>query len=272
MWQCPLCQHALDTSSTTWRCDNNHTFDQAKSGYINLLPVQNKRSREPGDDKVMLTARRDFHQTLGYKPLMQKIVQIIGAHFSEKNSLTVYEAGCGEGAYLRFIQKNLIHEGAVFTAGNDIAKAAVDMAAKLDKRGQFVVASSFSLPVMEQTVDVLLLVFAPGDHNEFARVLADKGVLITVDPGPEHLIEMKKVIYETPEKHSPPSASSGLLNIVEELPLTFSVSLEDDKRRNGLIGMTPLCWKLSEQTLATLHHAVKTVTADFVIRVWCKHS
>ena len=82
MWQCPLCQRALDTQSKTWRCAGNHSFDCAKSGYVNLLPVQNKRSLHPGDDKPMLLARRDFHQAQGYGPLMAHLSDLLAAQLT----------------------------------------------------------------------------------------------------------------------------------------------------------------------------------------------
>ena len=74
MWRCPLCQQPLQQSMRTWRCDNRHAFDEAKSGYLNLLPVQNKKSKQPGDDKTMVNARRQFHDAKGYEPLMAALV------------------------------------------------------------------------------------------------------------------------------------------------------------------------------------------------------
>jgi 23S rRNA (guanine745-N1)-methyltransferase len=46
---CPLCHSPLAFTARSWCCENRHQFDQAKEGYVNLLPVQHKRSREPGD-------------------------------------------------------------------------------------------------------------------------------------------------------------------------------------------------------------------------------
>ncbi len=56
---CPLCQlplikEQINNKQGRWYCDNNHSFDIAKQGYTNLLPVQNKKSRSPGDDAEMV--------------------------------------------------------------------------------------------------------------------------------------------------------------------------------------------------------------------------
>ena len=59
-YQCPLCNLALLKADSTLRCANNHSFDFAKEGYVNLLPVQQKNSKQPGDSLEMVQARRAF--------------------------------------------------------------------------------------------------------------------------------------------------------------------------------------------------------------------
>ena len=59
-YQCPLCHQALLPSPQQWRCSNNHQFDCAKEGYVNLMPVQHKGSKQPGDSPEMMQARRAF--------------------------------------------------------------------------------------------------------------------------------------------------------------------------------------------------------------------
>ncbi len=53
-YRCPLCHQTLSLQSNSYRCVNSHSFDQAKQGYVNLLPVQFKHSKEPGDNKAMV--------------------------------------------------------------------------------------------------------------------------------------------------------------------------------------------------------------------------
>ncbi|MBD3584553.1 methyltransferase domain-containing protein [Salinimonas sp. HHU 13199] len=273
MWQCPLCQQPLQLTEKFWHCENNHTFDKAKSGYMNLLPVQSKNSKQPGDDKLMLAARREFHSTGGYAPLMAELAEQIRKETSHKAAISLFEAGCGEGAYIRYLRRALSTEfSSLTTAANDIAKVGVERAAKADKESQYIVASSYHLPVLSESVDIVLEVFAPGSHTEYARILAPDGKLITVDPGPEHLFELKQHIYENPQKHDSSVNESVAFTMTSQAQVCFSVDLQEDRRRSGLLGMTPLYWKLQPEKRERLSATLKQVTADFVIRTWCKTS
>ncbi|AXR06520.1 putative RNA methyltransferase [Salinimonas sediminis] len=270
MWQCPLCQHPLTTSGTTWQCDNRHSFDQAKSGYVNLLPVQNKKSRHPGDDKAMLQARRAFHLAQGYMPLMQHLGACVVKHLpAGLTPVQLYDAGCGEGSYVAFIATYLQQAGVPVTAaGSDIAKAGVEMAARRYPQADFVVASSFALPVADASLDVVLQVFAPGSEQEYRRILSSEGILVTVDPGPAHLSELKAKVYDNPQQHSAPSMLPAPWQLVEESALGFTVDLSDVSICSALLGMTPYVWKLSEHKRAEMGRMLTSVTADFVVRVW----
>ena len=58
VWKCPSCAQALEASDDGLLCAANHSFDRAKEGYVNLLPVQKKRSKRPGDSLEMVLGRR----------------------------------------------------------------------------------------------------------------------------------------------------------------------------------------------------------------------
>ena len=53
-YSCPLCHAPLSRSDNHYSCPQRHQFDLAKEGYVNLLPVQFKRSRDPGDSAEMM--------------------------------------------------------------------------------------------------------------------------------------------------------------------------------------------------------------------------
>ncbi|MCV5989822.1 23S rRNA (guanine(745)-N(1))-methyltransferase, partial [Escherichia coli] len=46
-YQCPLCHQPLSLTEKTFKCENNHQFDLAKEGYVNLMPAHHKRSKDP---------------------------------------------------------------------------------------------------------------------------------------------------------------------------------------------------------------------------------
>lgn len=53
-FSCPLCHQPLSREKNSYICPLRHQFDMAKEGYVNLLPVQHKRSRDPGDSAEMM--------------------------------------------------------------------------------------------------------------------------------------------------------------------------------------------------------------------------
>ena len=269
MWRCPLCQQPLQQSMRTWRCENRHAFDEAKSGYLNLLPVQNKKSKQPGDDKTMVNARRQFHDAKGYEPLMAALVEVIQKHYAGPSDVRLFDAGCGEGSYLGYIAQALQDaERKVNASGCDIAKHAVDLAAKRYKNCHFAVASSAHLPLEDNSQDVVLQVFAPGSNAEYQRVIAPGGLLIAVDPAENHLWSIKQAIYDNPRQHKVAFASRAGFSQLIEQRLSFTVDLSDPQTRQGLLEMTPYYWRLPQAEAQARFADIKQVEADFVIHVW----
>src|SRR5690606_4067516 len=93
MYLCPLCQQPLHLSAKQYQCANRHSFDIAREGYVNLLPVQHKNSKDPGDNKDMMQARRDFLHAGWYAPLAQAVSDTVTKLAPD----TLLDLGCGEG-------------------------------------------------------------------------------------------------------------------------------------------------------------------------------
>ncbi len=297
MWQCPLCKlplkthqdDALNSPLKTWSCANSHTFDKAKQGYVNLLPVQNKRSKMPGDDIEMVAARTTFFAQKPYQTLVLQLSKIIGALVlrnqsdfevlrnqveSTCSSIKIYDSGCGEGYYVDELSRLLLdadssRKSTAFSfAGHDISKAAVLAAAKRNKDKQLVVASTINIPVLANSQDVILQVFAPACASEYARILRSNGVVITVNPGAKHLFELKEKVYENPQFHQDGDASLLGFEIAEQHKLSFSVALTSPEVRLSLLQMTPFYWKTNEQQRTLIQQELLQVSADFNITVW----
>ena len=270
MWQCPLCQSPL-VCGDTWRCNNNHSFDVSRRGYVNLLPVHKKSTKDPGDNKAMLDARQTFHQYRVYQPLMDKMADVITKSdvMSASGAVVVYDAGCGEGTYLHVIRSALEAAGkSVVASGSDISKSAVDLAARQHRDAQFVVASSFDLPVQDSQIDLMLQVFAPGSDDEFARVLKPQGLLLHVTPGPAHLMALKKAAYKTPREHELPADERPGFTLLSRQRIHWQATLENDSQRKALLQMTPFAWRLDESTQASLCRSLTEVEADFYVSLW----
>ena len=286
MWHCPLCKSPISLGTKQIICPNRHSFDKAKSGYVNLLPVQFKKSKVPGDDKDMVRARREFHQLNAYLPLKERIISLLGDTLGKKDThsvsldgerksgfINIYDAGCGEGSYLDAVIDGLLAKGfSVNGAGSDIAKIAVELAAKAFKSTQFVVASSFDLPLVDASQDVIIQVFAPGSNEEYLRVLRAQGLLLTVDPAPKHLFELKTRVYDDPKQHKLEEAPrAGFTRLHNEI-FTFSIEFKSVEQALALIKMTPFYWKLPEGKINEIVKTLTSVSADFHIQLWQKHN
>ncbi|MBD1388576.1 methyltransferase domain-containing protein [Neiella sp. HB171785] len=200
---CPLDGRPLSSAQGRLHCDNGHSYDLAKQGYCHLLPVQQKRSADPGDSKAMVQARRELLDSGAYRPLVAELLQMVTNQST--GALRIADAGCGEGYYLNQI-KLLIdsQQGAADTAqliGYDISKWAVQAATKRSKAIRWLVASSKNIPIANDYLDVMFCMFGFPVWSEFARVLAPGGKVILVDAGPQHLIELRTILYDEIKPH-----------------------------------------------------------------------
>ena len=97
VWRCPICAASMQHEEHSLHCLNGHCFDLAKSGYVNLLPVQQKHTKQPGDNLQMVRARRDFLQAGYYQPFQQALCAMVVQAMPQQGILL--DAGCGDGYY-----------------------------------------------------------------------------------------------------------------------------------------------------------------------------
>ncbi|MGL5243402.1 MAG: 23S rRNA (guanine(745)-N(1))-methyltransferase, partial [Kluyvera ascorbata] len=195
-YSCPLCHAPLTRSGNSYLCPQHHQFDRAKEGYVNLLPVQHKRSRDPGDSAEMMQARRAFLDAGHYQPLRDAVCDKLRMIAPRQ----VLDIGCGEGYYTHAFAAE-----AQETWGLDVSKTAVRYGAKRYPQVNFCVASSQRLPFADGCMDAVIRIYAPCNPLELKRVVKPGGWVITVTPGPRHLVELKGLIYSEVQLHAPHS-------------------------------------------------------------------
>jgi len=261
---CPICNQALTQHERLFKCEKNHTFDLAKEGYVNLLPVQFKRSKEPGDNKAMVNARRSFLSKGYYSPLANKIVELMNAFHPNAN--TILDAGCGEGYYTH---QHKTAQNSVY--GIDIAKEAIKKAAKIYDECYFSVGTLSKLPFESCSIDWLYSIYAPILEQEFNRVLDTGGFLLTVTPAANHLFELKTLIYDNAVQHDESRTPITQLALVHEERLAYNMSLVTGQDTLELLSMTPFAFKASEQVKKTLAESKNfQCQADFLMRLYQK--
>ncbi len=269
LWVCPHpnCQEVLSSDSEgshVLSCSNNHQYDRARQGYVNLLLANQKKSQDPGDTSEMVAARREFLSAGHYRFLFEAIETSICKHNSSA-CFRLLDLGCGDGSYLHWLS-GVFPEAKLW--GSDISKNAIRRAATYVKNAEFSVASNFHLPFVSSSLDFILSVFSPVDSKEISRVLRPKGVFIRVLPGEAHFKELKEVIYDVATPHEAPEPLNHG-ELIETLNVKNKVTLTNASLAQ-LIGMTPLNWRGdSEGKKALLNREEFSLQFDFVLQVYC---
>lgn len=242
---CPVCNCELTLIGNTFKCVNNHCYDKAKSGYVNLFMSQTKKEEIHGDDRVMLLARRNFLEEGYYQPLLDRILAIIIKYI--KNNDVLLDAGCGEGWYTNNIYRELKRQNySVSVIGIDISKSAVDLLAKRNKEIESAVASTYNMPIKGESCDIIISVFAPFRAEEINRILKRNALFIRVYPLENHLLTFKRLIYENVILNKLPDSNIEGLKLIESHAVKGIIHLETNSDILNLFMMTPYYYKTSK--------------------------
>ncbi|GGG53281.1 hypothetical protein GCM10011403_08080 [Pseudohongiella nitratireducens] len=271
---CPLDGEPLQRAGNIWTCAKGHSFDVARQGYVNLLPVQNKRSRDPGDCKPMVVARQAFLTEGYYQPVADAVAEAVLSDTEPSAELNCLDAGCGEGYYLRQLAAHAQSVQALNLIGLDISKWAVQSAARQDKQMSWVVGNNANLPVLPATIDRMLCLFGFPVYAEFLRVLKPGGRLLMADAGADHLRELREIIYPVLKPSRPPKKEipEGFLQVATR-QVRFSVLIPDAQQISNLLMMTPHLYRASADGLGKVEELTELrVTVDVRLTVLEKAS
>jgi 23S rRNA (guanine745-N1)-methyltransferase len=274
LWKCPSCSNVLLLKNKVWACKNGHSYDVAKEGYVNLLLAQHKNSKQPGDNKQMVNGRRVFLEQGHYQPLADSISKIFKQHLTtltDQTEVKFFDAGCGEGYYMDQVSQSCNQSDIqIEFSGLDISKFAVQKAAKKYSKNHFAVASTFQLPLENNSQDAVLQIFAPSSESEIHRVLKSNGIWITVNPAANHLFEFKQALYDTPTEHKAGQNIPDGFKLVQQLNVSFVIQLTEAQQRESLLMMTPYYWSATAEKKQKLVHDLQQFTTDFDIKVFAK--
>lgn len=248
-YRCPVCGKTLRRIDKSLVCDKKHSFDVAKSGYVNLC--RNFKAAQ-GDNKEMVASRTAFLEKDYYRVLADEMVSLI----RRINPNVLFECACGQGYYTR--QMKMAMDGEVHAF--DMSREAILHASKKDKESSYVIASIFDLPVFDASADVITVIFAPIAAEEFHRVLKKDGFLITVGPGADHLYEMKAAVYEHPYKNEDAPAGIQGFELIEQCFVKDEITVVSSEDIQALFMMTPYTYKTSEKDMAKLKSLQRLTT------------
>ena len=259
---CPICQEALDLVQQSLACPNRHSFDLAKFGYVNLAP-QVKASKDY--DKENFQNRQLVLENGFYNHILNALSECLSPLAHPANILDI---GCGEGYYSRSLQER--HPDHSFYAF-DLSKESIQLAAKSDQewKVKWFVGDLAHLPLLDQSMDLLLDIFSPANYQEFKRVLAPDGRLIKVIPTATHLQEIRQKVkdhldqvYYSNEQiiqhFSDHFTIENTIHCQERFELTPAL-------REALLSMTPLLFHVDPAQIDWTDLTQVTISATILI-------
>ena len=259
---CPICRSQLNLQGKQYLCTQNHSFDVARQGYVNLLTVQQKHSLNPGDTREQVLSRREFLEAGHYAPICQTLI-----HTAKELGISgqILDVGCGEGYYSSRLADALGSE----LTGLDISKEAVRCAAAKYKGKQWLCATAAHIPVEDNSVSLLTSLFALTLPEEFHRILKSGGYYFQVLAAEDHLLGLKSIIYDRlvfKEKDTVPELPG--FELVKTVPIRFSFTVEGKQVQN-LFSMTPHVFRIGKaggERLRNTDHLADT--ASCVLNVY----
>jgi 23S rRNA (guanine745-N1)-methyltransferase len=219
MLLCPVrgCHLPLARDERRYVCPSSHSFDIARSGYINLLQPQDRRSKQPGDTVAAVAARRRLHDLGVTEPLGRAISQIVGPSTED----TVLDAGCGDGFYLG----SLARQTGLTACGIDISIPAVEAAARRYQECQWVVANADRfVPYADASFSIVLSITARMNAAEFQRVLRKNGRLLVALPSPQDLVEVRGAGRDRVPRTI--EAFAGAFELIDQTTVTTTADLD----------------------------------------------
>jgi 23S rRNA (guanine745-N1)-methyltransferase len=271
---CPVCEADLSIGETAATCPNAHSFDRARSGYLNLLLSNRKQSAEPGDSPAMLQSRRAFLHGGFYDGMADAANAAVAEVLAGRAGAHVADLGCGEGFFTARLKAALTRQASPPPTcyGVDISRPGIKMAAAQHREIAWIVASLHRSPFRAQSLDVALSMFAPIDAADVRRVVRADGALVTVTPGPDHLDTLRIIIYTSVKPHpQTPALMDGdmLFDHAASTRVTYPIVLESPAQIINLLAMTPYYWHISRATKAYLEGLSRLeLTVDACVNVF----
>ncbi len=274
--RCPYCHSAVGLRGAqepkgcmTLYCHGtkSHCYDLSSSGYVNLMPPGHTNG---GDSKSAVRARTEFLNLELYRPAADALCQALLRYVSPNDGVIV-DAGCGEGYYT-----SLLAQQGFLTAGVDLSRFAVDAAAKRLARWEipnafFSVSSVFDMPFADDSISAAVNVFAPCAESEFLRILRKGGILAVVYAGPEHLMGLKKAIYDQIKENDGRADLPKQMTLLENIRIRFDITVQGCDNLQNLFAMTPYYWKTSPSDSEKLKsYDSLTTTVDMIIALYQK--
>jgi 23S rRNA (guanine745-N1)-methyltransferase len=227
------CGAPLTRLEREYACARGHHFDTARSGYVNLLQPQDKRSLEPGDTREAVEARRALLDEGFGSALTEKLVEVV-EHAGIAPGSSVADLGCGEGTHLAAVVEQFGLDG----CGVDISVHAAEAAARRHSAITWVVANADrTLPFADACLALVMSVDGRRNADEIARVLTPTGSFVIAVAAEDDLVELREAVLGA--AHAP-DRSAG---VIAEMGARFELverTLARETRSFDALGLSRL--------------------------------
>ena len=253
--RCPVCGTAFSRSQSALRCENGHTFDVARKGYVHLLP----NAKPSKYDAALFEARRRIQESGFYDDVLCAIRKRIPA-----DTAVLLDAGCGDGTFTKSLARGV-------TVGLDSAKDAITLAARGGGPILWTVGDLTRLPLADHSVDAILNLFSPAHYGEFRRVLKPGGRLLKLVPQSDYLREIRALAGDRLKSgaYSNEAVVQHLaeqFRILRKTRVTHTFPL-NEAQASDFLAMTPLTFGLDIKTLDA--SALHCITVDVELLAAC---
>jgi 23S rRNA (guanine745-N1)-methyltransferase len=182
------CGAELARRERSFVCTRGHAFDVAKSGYVNLLQPQDRRSSRAGDAREEIEARARLLSAGFGRALDLQLARLV-ADLSLPPRAVVVDLGAGSGEHLAA----LCEARGLLGLGVDLAPLAMEHAARRYPGLTWVVANADRrLPLQDASVALVLSLHGRRNPSECARVLVPGGRLVVALPAADDLLELRQ--------------------------------------------------------------------------------
>ena len=270
LFKCPFCScpvQVLNLKSLV--CSNNHTFDFAKQGYLNLMT----HSAKSQYSKELFAARHQIiRESNMYSDVHTAIISVIKKYIcGDGNPFMIADLGCGEGSHLQSILEGCTHPR-LTGVGLDISKEGILMSSKKYEDPIWLVGDLVHSPFMNDSFQVLLNILSPSNYKEFKRIAAPGGLVIKVVPSAYYLKEIRESLF--PDTSNKQYKNDEIISLFKNnFHLLEVVHIQDTKKISkkeleNLVYMTPLAWTADKKQIeAFIDQDNAQITIDLEILI-----
>jgi 23S rRNA (guanine745-N1)-methyltransferase len=204
----------------------------------------------------MILSRTRFLNSGKYNLLRDFIFSLINDVSKDLLDVVVGDMGCGDGYYTTYFHQEMSKIKKITTYGIDLSKSAINESSKRQRSlnlqdMMFIIGNLNYIPLLDESLDIVLNSFAKIDEKEFYRTLKKDGYYIRILPGAKHLLGLKQAIYSTVRLNEEKEQEIEGFSLVGVKEVNDTIILNNSELMD-LFTMTPYYYKSPKDSISKL--------------------